>query len=121
MPHDGTFTVTKSLAMNREDTGAIIGVKGELIGQYIRFRPNQRFLLGRDPAQCDVILNSLYISGVHCEIWYDSQRKIYIVKDLSKNGIVVNSRYKLVKDEATEVAPGSHLLIGDTENEVILG
>ncbi len=118
---NGSVTVTKSLAMNREEIGAIIGIKGELIGQYIRFRPNERLLIGRDHAQCDVLMHSPFVSSVHCEIWYDSSRKAYIVTDKSKNGVVVDSKYKLNRNEPTEVAPGSHLMIGDTENEVVLG
>ena len=40
------ITVTRSLAMNQDDAGAIIGIKGYLIGKIIRLKPEQRVLLG---------------------------------------------------------------------------
>ncbi len=118
---DKNVTVTRSLAMNREEFGTIIGVKGVLLGKYIRFKPDERVLLGRDSAQCDVVVPGIHISGVHMELRFDRKTGRYVVTDKSRNGVVLNEKFKLVKNTPTEVERGSHLLIGDTENEIVLG
>ena len=104
------ITVTRSLAMNQDDAGAIIGIKGYLIGKIIRLKPEQRVLLGRD-----------MVSRVHCSICYDGKKKTYIVNDLSTNGILVDRKYMLKKRQNTELPTGSQLFIGSEDNIICLG
>ena len=68
------ITVTRSLALNRESAGAIIGIKGYL-------KPDQRVLLGRDASQCDILLMGDMVSRVHCSIYFDGDKGKYIVND----------------------------------------
>ena len=115
------ITVTRSLAMNQDDAGAIIGIKGYLIGKIIRLKPEQRVLLGRDASQCDVVLSGDMVSRVHCSICYDGKKKTYIVNDLSTNGILVDRKYMLKKRQNTELPTGSQLVIGSEDNIICLG
>lgn len=115
------ITVTRSLAMNQDDMGAIIGEKGHLIGKIIRLRPNQRVLLGRDAAQCDILIKGDMVSRVHCSIQYNGKNRQYTVCDLSSNGILVNQKYMLEKRKETQVPSGSKLYIGSEDNIICLG
>ena len=102
------ITVTRSLAMNQDDAGAIIGIKGYLIGKIIRLKPEQRVLLGRDASQCDVVLSGDMVSRVHCSICYDGKKKTYIVNDLSTNATSIG---RLIDDDII-----IHILWFDTKN-----
>lgn len=42
----------------------------------------QRFLLGRDPAQCDLVLDHPTVSGLHVEISFDSAAGQFILHNL---------------------------------------
>lgn len=115
------FTVTKSLAMNRKESGALIGQKGFLLGKIIRLKSDTLYFLGRDSSQCDVEIKGDRVSRVHCSILFSSKTCDYIIRDCSTNGVVVNNKYKLKKDTDSSVKPGSTLLIGSEENQIRLG
>ncbi len=118
-----TMSVTKSLAMTRDVYGTIIGVNGCLFGQYIRMNPGDRFLLGRDPSQCDVVLNNQKVSAVHLQLIYDGRKGVYRATNKSRsNGtVLVSEAKKLADDVEVELKPGAHLFLGCTEEEIILG
>ena len=97
MPKTG-FTVTKSLAMNQKEGGALIGQKGFLLGKIIRLKSDTLYFLGRDSSQCDVEIKGDKVSRVHCSIMFSSKTCDYIIRDCSTNGVVVNEKYKLKKD-----------------------
>lgn len=115
------ITVTRSLAMNQDDMGAIIGMKGYLVGKIIRLRPNHKVLIGRDSSQCDILIKGDMVSRVHCSIYYDSYNKKYRVCDLSTNGILVNCKYMLDKRKETQLSSGNQLFIGSEDNIICLG
>ncbi|MCM1082840.1 MAG: FHA domain-containing protein [Clostridium sp.] len=115
------FTVTRSLAMNQSNGGALIGQKGFLLGKIIRLKSDTLYFLGRDSSQCDVEIKGDKVSRVHCSIIFNSKTYDYIVNDCSTNGVVVNEKYKLKKGADTSVKPGSTLLIGSEENQIRLG
>lgn len=116
-----TVSVTRSFAMNSTDGGALIGIRGELAGKYYRFQPGEKLLIGKDDSKCQVVLRDNRVSRIHCEVELDLSKMKYILTDLSRNGVVVDGNVKLQKEEPTEVLPGTHLLIGSSENEMILG
>jgi pSer/pThr/pTyr-binding forkhead associated (FHA) protein len=107
--------------MNQDDTGAIIGTKGYLFGKIIRLKPDKDYILGRDAAQCDIVFKSEMISRVHCNIRYNSREKNYTVRDTSLNGVVLNGKVRLKRNENIVVKSGSLLLIGDNDTEIMLG
>ncbi len=116
-----TVSVTRSFAMNRDDCGALIGVKGDLIGKYVRFQAGETMTLGKDASRCNVVFSDSRVSRVHCEVTYDGNRKRYVVTDQSSNGIMTDSNEKLEKGKPTEILPGTHLMIGSVDNEIVLG
>ncbi len=116
-----TFTVTRSLALNKDKSGAIIGIKGFLAGKIIHLHSNSLCLVGRDAAQCEVVIKGDSVSRVHFHIRYNTDTEDYIIKDCSKNGVIVDEKYKLKKDTDVRVKSGSKLWIGNSDNELILG
>lgn len=121
MNREGTITITKSLAMNQEECGTLIGIKGDLIGKYYKVSPNRRLLIGRDATRCDIVMTNMAVSGVHFEVQYDPNTKQYIVTDLSSNGMIQDHATRLRKNEPVTVAPGTSFLIGSNDDEIILG
>ncbi|MBP3622250.1 MAG: FHA domain-containing protein [Lachnospiraceae bacterium] len=115
------FTVTRSIAMNSEVAGAVIGTKGHLLGKIIKLKDKQVLVFGRDASQCDVLVKGEKVSRVHCSIRYDAKKNEYIVRDCSTNGVVVNQKYKLKKDADVRVTAGSTVWLGNSENEITLG
>jgi predicted component of type VI protein secretion system len=113
-------TLTKSLALNQEKRGAVIGVKGYLLGKIFRIQHNQILNIGRDPAQCDVIIKGERISRMHCSIRYNALKDEYILRDCSTNGVVVDRKYKVKSNVDIRIRPGSILWIGNGENEIRL-
>lgn len=115
------FTVTRSLAMNQSECGALIGTKGFLLGRIIRLKSDTPYFLGRDASQCDVEIKGDRVSRVHCSIIFNSKTHDYTIRDCSTNGVAVNGKYKLKKNTDVSLKPGSILLIGSEENQLRLG
>lgn len=113
------FTLTRSLAMNNDETGGIIGIQGYLIGKIIRLKQDTRVYIGRDESQCDIIVLGDRVSRVHCVISYSNGG--YTICDMSSNGILVNNKYMLEKNKETRLRSGTTLCIGSTENIIKLG
>lgn len=120
MENNKGFTVTKSIEINRQEDAAIIGVKGYLLGKIYHLKSNQIIILGRDTAQCQIVIRGESVSRVHCNITYNSQTDDYTVRDTSLNGVVVDYKYRLKKNTDVRVRRGSSLCIGNDENEIIL-
>ena len=117
-----SITITKSLSMRpaHREFGRVIVIKGTMVGKNYRIRPNERILIGRDESQCDIIIPSGTVTHVHCELFYEPEREMYIVKDMSKNGTLVDEKYRLPKNELVDIPPGSTLMIGSTKDVIVL-
>lgn len=113
--------VTSSLAMNKEEAGAIVFVAGELLGCIFRIREQKEITIGRNVNVSDIVMNNESISRLHCEILYDDQKMQYRVKDCSQNGTYFNDGTRLKKEEYIYVDKGTELLIGDQQNAFRLG
>jgi len=117
-----TITITRSLALRPErgEEGKIIVVKGARVGKHYPVRPWEKILIGRDETQCDIVIPTNTVTRVHCEVYYDPGRKMYVVTDMSKNGIILNNEFLLPKNKECDVAPGSTLMIGSTQDIIVL-
>lgn len=113
--------LTTSLALNREQTGAIIGISGKYIGTFFRIRPRKRILIGRDYNQVDFVLDEDSISRMHCWIEYDDTLGKYLFCDCSKNGVTLNHQRRLEKNKITTLSPGDELGFAKTANVFKLG
>ena len=60
-----SFTVTRSLALNKEKRGALIGLKGFIAGKIINLDSDRYIVVGRDSAQCEVVIKGDSVSRVH--------------------------------------------------------
>lgn len=117
---DERMTITQSMAMNKDEQGAIIGTKGSLIGRIIRFKQGKKIIIGRDERKCDIVIIGGMVSRIHCFISYDANMEKYIVRDVSKNGVMADGTV-LPPNEDNVLRKGSILLIGSADNEIILG
>ena len=72
--------VTKSLAMNREKTGALVFTKGKLLGSIIRIKEEKEIIIGRDAARSDVVVDAKTVSRLHCKVVYHKTSGKYTVK-----------------------------------------
>lgn len=117
----GNFTVTKSIALNQEKRGAIVGLKGFLEGKIKHLESDRKYIVGREDEKCDILVEGKTVSRIHFEITYNSATKDYTVCDRSKNGTVVDGARKLPKDKEVKLKGGRRLCLGESGNEIILG
>ena len=104
---------------HRDGIGTVVCLTGRAKGSSFRIPNNGSISLGRDPDEADIVVETEYsdVSRCHCIIRYDSQRRCYLVKDVSKNGTSVSrhetgERIALPGQTEVEVRPGSVLHIG---------
>lgn len=110
--------ITKSFALNHEDAGSLIFLRGEYIGVFLWLKKKEVIILGRDPNCCNLIFEALEISRKHCAIRFDEKEKVYYLIDYSKNGTFL-AEGRMEKDKERAILPGSRVRIG--EEEFILG
>ena len=115
------ISVTKSIAMNKSENGAIIVTKGFLLGKIIRIDDGNEVVIGRDPAQCDIVIKGEHVSRAHLVVRYNADTEDYTLYDTSSNGTIVDEKYKLKPKTKISVKSGSKVWIGNFENEIILG
>lgn len=98
--------------------GAIEGVCGQFANAVINLKPNEKILIGRDPANCNIVISSEKkdISRTHCSVKYDPYTDSFKVIDMSSNGTFVNGQ-KLVRDQETQLPAGTLLSLGSGENQ----
>lgn len=113
--------ITHSLAMNQAKAGAIVFVKGKLLGTIIHIRGNQEIRLGRDGTKSDFVVNDRGISRLHCGIRYNSETGEYLVCDYSLNGLYRENGKKLPKGKMVKLKMGDELCLGNDENIIRLG
>ncbi|MEO1431127.1 MAG: FHA domain-containing protein [Cyanobacteria bacterium J06633_8] len=74
--------------------------------------------LGRDPQRCDIVLSHPTVSGLHVEIFFNSQQKCFYIRNLrEKNPPLVDGKQLLGKD--TVLNEGSILCLGQMQLKVI--
>lgn len=100
---------------------ALIGVKGQYAGCVFKIKGDDRFILGRDAAVCNVVFSESEskISRRHCEIHYNYDSEKYIVTDYSSNGTYVTNgkqKNKLPQGKPMQVAAQFYLEIGNDRN-----
>ena len=114
-------TVTKSLAMNGKDTGAIVGVKGMLLGRIVRMEAGKEIIIGSDPSVAELVIDNENVKNKHCSIKYVQGDKTYIVENLSDGELVADGEDDLAQGETYVLQPGTRIYIGSPSNEIRLG
>lgn len=115
------LVVTKSLALNWDKAGAIIGISGKYIGAIFRIKPNQKIVIGRDYGQVDFLLEDADVSRKHCWIEYDASNERYLFCDTSKNGVLVNGKKMRGDKQIRYLKPGDEIQIAKTRHVFKLG
>lgn len=122
MKEHATETVfTHGLEVNQEKTGAIVFVKGKMLGAIIRIQDDEEIRIGRDGTLADLVVNYPVISRLHCTITYNSEYGDYTVCDFSTNGLYNEDGKKLPKEQKLRLERGSCLQLGNDENVIRLG
>lgn len=116
-----SMQITHSLAMNQAKAGAVVFVKGKLLGTIIRIRSNREIKLGRDGTKSDIVVNDKAISRLHCSIMYNGETGDYVVCDYSLNGLYRENGKKLPKGKAVKLKMGDELCLGNDKNMIRLG
>ncbi len=115
------YSITRSIAMNLQDRGAIVVTKGDAIGSIFRIRDNKEITLGRNPMTCDLVIHGDKISRIHCTIEYRSELGKYRVIDRSRNGCFTKGFSRLKRNEEYVLSSGTEIMLGDENNIVKLG
>ncbi|NET89803.1 MAG: protein kinase [Kamptonema sp. SIO1D9] len=72
------------------------------------------FRIGRDPARCDLVLSDPMVSGLHAEIFFDSQQQRFWLRSLTQNSVTVVNGQPLSNVEVP-LRHGSRLKLGQTD------
>jgi eukaryotic-like serine/threonine-protein kinase len=87
-------------------------------------RPNQPsrspgvVRIGRDPAQCDIVLTDVTVSGLHVEVLFDPQQKRFVVRNLRQNNLPLVDG-KALADGTWSLTQGTMLRLGQTDLRVV--
>lgn len=114
-------TVTKSLAMNGKDTGAIVGIKGELLGRIVRLEGDAEIIIGSDCNVAGIVINHGNVEGRHCSVRYIQGEKMYEVINLGDGELIADLEQSIEKGNSYKLQPGTRIHIGNQENEIRLG
>jgi len=94
--------------------------QGQTRSQIIRPQQPTKFpgrvRVGRDPAQCDMVLSNPTVSALHIEIVFDSQQR-FLVRNLRENNPLYINGQPLSQGEAA-LHQGSVLRLGEAEVRV---
>lgn len=115
------FTISRSIALNLTDRGAIVVIEGSSLGAIFRIRDDQEIVLGRNPMQCDLVIAGERISRKHCSVMFRSENQCYQIIDFSSNGSFLQDHTRLKKGQPYELPSGTEILLGDTKNIIKLG
>ncbi len=118
---ESSVKITKSLAMNREEGGAVIFTKGSLLGLILRIRADRNITLGSDAVQSDVVVAGENVSGLHCAVLYRAEQGDYVIRDYSRTGVFKGDGERIPSNEGVIFEKGAELRLGGDENIIRLG
>lgn len=76
------------------------------------------FRIGRDPLRCDLVLGNPTVSGLHVEIFFDSQQQGFLIRNLRQsNPPVVDGKQLL--ENTLPLSEGSIIHLGQQELKVV--
>ena len=68
-------------------------VKSFIVTDQLPTKEPGRLRIGRDPGRCDLVLGHPTVSGLHVEIFYDPQQRLFCIRNLrSTNPPLVNQQ-----------------------------
>lgn len=100
--------------------GAIIGVRGSLEGAIIAIDKDMTLTIGRDPKNCNVIMEGEYVSRIHFSLNYNPEDETYMLRDFSTNGVILQNGQVTKKGSCVKLKGGQHICIGTYSEEILL-
>ena len=100
------------------------GITGMYAGSSFPLEPDRPVILGRDGTMAQIVFSqgAQKISRRHCEIVFDSRTQQYRVTDFSSNGTYVKgTNTRLAVNTPMQLARGTEIYLGDTNNIIRLG
>lgn len=95
---------------------ALVGITGIFKGAEIPIAKGEVLVIGRDPSQCHVIIESNDISRKHCAVSFDEITGQYKVTDYSANGTFINNERRVMKNQPQFVQRGEVISVGGSKN-----
>lgn len=74
-------------------------------------KATDKLRIGRDPAQCDIVLPDRSVSSLHVEIFFTGPRDAALIQNLRPSNPPLINGYRLTTTHTT-LAPGSELQLG---------
>lgn len=111
-----TMQVTRSLALSSEPSGGLICIRGRQLGHMISLPADRIMTFGRDPAECNIVLNDSLVSRKHCQITYIAALEQYRIMDFSKNGTFLGDGTRLQSGKEYHVKPATEIYLGSSDN-----
>jgi FOG: FHA domain len=111
-----TMQVTRSLALSSEPSGGLICIKGRQLGHMISLPADRIMTFGRDPAECNIVLNDSQVSRLHCQITYIAALEQYRIVDFSKNGTFLGDGTRLQSGKEYHVKSATEIYLGNSDN-----
>lgn len=101
-------------------SGGILGVTGMYKSCVLRLPRCGSLLIGRDVSSCDIVISKdcEKISRTHCQVEYDMVNGYYNIKDMSKNGMIIQYRNEkeFINNQSARAFSGSMICLGDSRN-----
>ncbi len=77
-----------------------------------------RLRLGRDPLRCDLVLSHPTVSGLHVEIFYDSQQCLFCLRNLRSTNPPLVNQHPLVEG-SVPLLQGTQVMLGQLAVRVV--
>ncbi|MDM9382186.1 FHA domain-containing protein [Chlorogloeopsis sp. ULAP01] len=74
--------------------------------------------IGRDPLRCDIVLSNPTVSGLHIEIFFNSQQQRFLIRNLREQNPPLIDGHKLTQGEMP-LGEGSTIYLGQQQLKVI--
>lgn len=97
--------------------GCIKCISGKNLGSVINIKSGEEIIIGRDPSVSHFIIDDEKISKRHCIISYNSDKDIYLIQDVSSNGIYYENNIKMETGVVVAVPHGTIIRIGKSNNK----
>ena len=111
--------------MNHEkstrDFSLIRVIKGVKKGGILPCTRDQRLYIGSDPKKCDMVLEQKGVSPVHASVFFDPVNRLFGVKDLSDQGMVLEDGLDFPTERTIHIPEGTILYLGSEDQAIMLG
>jgi S1-C subfamily serine protease len=101
-----------NLNVNTQMKPYLVGISGPYSGQ--KFPITGQLILGRNPANSQIIIDSNTVSGSHCSLSYDAMQKVFFLTDLqSTNGTFTLNGHRLTAQQKTPLQSGQRFYLSN--------